>query len=187
MIRGKIYMVQEAETKEVLAYDAYTDEWSLVSAMNLLKKESALAVSGNELYSIGGEMPGYGVLDVMEQYSVHLKSTTKEMAVKKGEAYELQVTAGNLKKGQKKTVSVKVNPDELHILNASSFEEEEALREGADGVKLLKYQPKKGVMVLQLTGSLERGESFEAYQSVPVEAEVDGKTTVEVTVTEKAD
>ncbi len=186
VIRGKIYMVQEAETKEVLAYDAYTDEWSLVSAMNLAKKESALAASGNELYSIGGEMPGYGVLDVVEQYSVHLKSTTKEMAVKKGEAYELQVTAGNLKKGQKKTVSVKVNPDELHILNASSFEEEEALREGADGVKLLKYQPKKGVMVLQLTGSLERGESFEAYQSVPVEAEVDGKTTVEVTVVEKA-
>ena len=53
-------------------------------------------------------------------------------------------------------------------------------------MKLLKYQPKKGVMVLQLTGSLERGESFEAYQSVPVEAEVDGKTTVEVTVVEKA-
>ncbi len=50
--------------------------------------------------------------------------------------------------------------------------------EGADGVTLLKYQPQKGVMVLQLTGSLERGESFEAYQSVPVEAEVDGKTTV---------
>ena len=41
--------------------------------------------------------------------------------------------------------------------------------------------------MLQLAGSLERGESFEAYQSVPVEAKVDGKTTVEVTVAEKAD
>lgn len=130
-------------------------------------------------------MPGYGVLDVVEQYSVHLKSTMKEMSVKKGEACELQVTAGNLKKGQTKTVTVKVNPDEMHILNASSFEEEEALRDGTDGVTLLKYQPKKGVMVLQLTGSLERGESYEAYQSVPVEAKVDGKTTVEVTLVEK--
>ncbi len=185
VIRGKIYMVKEAETKEVLAYDAYTDEWSQVSAMNLTKKESALAASENELYSIGGEMPGYGVLDVVEQYSVHLKSTMKEMSVKKGEACELQVTAGNLKKGQTKTVTVKVNPDEMHILNASSFEEEEALRDGTDGVTLLKYQPKKGVMVLQLTGSLERGESYEAYQSVPVEAKVDGKTTVEVTLVEK--
>lgn len=185
VIRGKIYMVKEEETKEILAYDAYTDEWSQISAMNLLKKESALAASGNELYSIGGEAPGYGVLDAAEQYTVHLKSTTKEMAVKKGEGYELQITAGNLKKGQTKTVAVKVNPDELQILDASSFEEEEALREGADGVTLLKYQPKKGVMVLKLTGSLERGESFEAYQSVPVEAKADGKTTVEITLTEK--
>lgn len=116
---------------------------------------------------------------------MHLKSTTKEMSVKKGESYELQITAGNLKKGQTKTVAVKVNPDELQILDASSFEEEEVLREGADGVKLLKYQPKKGVVVLKLTGSLERGESFEAYQSVPVEAKADGKTTVEITLTEK--
>ena len=185
VIRGKIYMVKEGETKEVLAYDAYTDQWSRVSAMNLTKKESALAASGNELYSIGGEMPGYGVLDVVEQYSVHLKSTTKEMAVKKGGAYELQVTAGNLKKGQTKTVTVKVNPDEMQILDASSFEEEEALREGIGGVTLLKYQPKKGVMVLQLAGSLERGESFEAYHSIPVEGKIDGKTTVEITLTEK--
>ncbi len=185
VIRGKIYMVKEGETKEVLAYDAYTDQWSRVSAMNLTKKESALAASGNELYSIGGEMPGYGVLDVVEQYSVHLKSTTKEMAVKKGEGYELQVTAGNLKKGQTKTVTVKVNPDEMQILDASSFEEEEALREGIGGITLLKYQPKKGVMVLQLAGSLERGESFEAYHSIPVEGKIDGKTTVEITLTEK--
>ncbi len=185
VIHGKIYMVKETETKEVLAYDAYSDEWSQVSAMNLTKKETVLAASGNELYSIGGEMPGYGVLDAAEQYSVHLKSTMKEMAVKKGEAYELQVTAGNLKKGQTKIVTVTVDPEEMQILNASSFEEEEALREGADGVTLLKYQPKKGVMVLQLTGSLERGETFEAYQSVPVEAKIDGKTAVEITMVEK--
>ena len=107
------------------------------------------------------------------------------MMVKKGEAYELQVTAGNLKKGQTKIVTVNVNPDEMQILNASSFEEEEVLKGGADGVTLLKYQPKKGVLVLKLKGSLERGESFETYQSIPVEAKMDGKTRVEITLTDK--
>lgn len=187
VIRGKIYMVKEAETREVLVYDAYTDEWSRISAMNLTKKESALAASENDLYSIGGEMTGYGVLDAVEQYTVKVQSTTKEMLVKEGEAYELQVTAGNLKKGQTKIVAVAVNPDEMQILNASSFETEDALREGAGGVTLLKYQPKKGVLVLKLTGSLERGESFEAYHSIPVEGKMDGKTRVEITLTEKAD
>lgn len=187
VIRGKIYMVKEAETKEVLVYDAYTDEWSQVSAMNLTKKESALAAAGGDLYSIGGEMAGFGVLDVVEQYTVKVQSTTKEMAVKKGEAYELQVTAGNLKKGQTKIVTVAVNPDEMQIMNASSFDDEASLKEGSGGVALLKYQPKKGVLVLKLTGSLEQGESFETYQSIPVMAKKDGKTRVEITLTEKSD
>ena len=185
VISGKIYMVKEAETKEVFVYDAYADEWSQISDMNLTKKDSALVASGNDVYSIGGEMTGYGVLDAVEQYTVKVQSTTKEMLVKKGEAYELQVTAGNLKKGQTKIVTVNVNPDEMQIVNASSFEEEEALKGGADGVTLLKYQPKKGVLVLKLTGSLERGESFETYQSIPVEGKVDGKTRVEITLTDK--
>ena len=185
VIRGKIYMVKEAETKEVLVYDAYADEWSQISAMNLTKKDSTLAACGNGLYSIGGEMSGYGILDAVEQYTVKVQSTTKDMVVKKGEAYELQVTAGNLKKGQTKVVSVAVNPEELQIQNASSFEEEEALKEGADGVTLLKYQPKKGVLVLKLSGSLERGESYETYQSIPVEGKMDGKTRVEITLTDK--
>jgi len=185
VISGKIYMVKEGDTKEVLVYDAYTDEWSRASSMNLTKKDSALVASGNDVYSIGGEMAGYGVLDVVEQYTVKVQSTTKEMLVKKGEAYELQVTAGNLKKGQTKIVTVTVNPDEMQILNASSFEEEEVLKEGADGTRLLKYQPKKGLLVLELAGSLERGESFEACQSIPVEAKMDGKTRVEITLTER--
>ena len=181
VISGKIYMVKEEETKEVLVYDAYADEWSQISTMNLTKKDSALAASGNDVYSIGGEMTGYSVLDVVEQYTVKVQSTAKELLIKKGEAYELQITAGNLKKGQTKTVTVNVNPDEMQILNASSFQEEEMLKEGADGVTLLKYQPKKGVLVLKLTGSLERGESFETYQSIPVEGKIDGKTRVEIT------
>ena len=186
VISGKIYMVKEAETKEVLVYDAYADEWGQISSMNLTKKDSALTASGNELYSIGGEMTGFGALDVVEQYSVKVQTTTKQMLINKGEAYELQVTAGNLKKGQTQIVTVRVDPDDLQIENASSFEEEETLKKGADSVTLLKYQPKKGVMVLKLTGSLERGESYETYQSIPVEAKKSGKTTVEITLTDKA-
>ena len=125
-------------------------------------------------------MAGFGVLDVVEQYSVKVQATVREMLVTKGECYELQVTAGNLKKGQEQVITVRVDPEELHIQDASSFEEKEALQKGVDGVTLLKYQPKKGVMVLKLTGSLERGESYEAYHSIPVEAAADGKTEVEI-------
>lgn len=184
VISGKIYMVKEEGTKEVLVYDAYTDEWSRISDMNLTKQGSVLAACGNDLYSIGGEMAGFGVLDVVEQYTVKVQTTTKDMLIKKGEAYELQITAGNLKKGQTKIITVSVDSEELQIQNVSSFEAVEALREGVDGVTLLKYQPDKGVMVLKLEGSLERGQSYETYQSIPVEAKVDGKTRIEITLME---
>lgn len=185
VISGKIYMTKTEETKEVLVYDAYSDEWSRISDMNLTKKDSMLAASGNDIYSIGGELAGFGVLDTVEQYTVKVQTTTKQMVVNQGESYELQVTAGNLKKGQEKIVTINVNPEEMEIQNASSFETEDALKEGADGVTLLKYQPKKGVIVLKLIGSLERGESYETYQSIPVEAKITGKTTVEITLTEE--
>lgn len=185
VISGKIYMAKTEETKEVLVYDAYSDEWSRISDMNLTKKDSMLAASGNDIYSIGGELVGFGVLDTVEQYTVKVQTITKQMAVNQGESYELQVNAGNLKKGQAKIVTVNVNPEEMKIQNASSFETEDTLKEGADGVTLLKYQPKKGVIVLKLTGSLERGESYETYQSIPVEAKITGKTTVEITLTEE--
>ena len=185
VISGKIYMAKTEETKEVLVYDAYSDEWSRISDMNLTKKDSMLAASGNDIYSIGGELVGFGVLDTVEQYTVKVQTITKQMAVNQGESYELQVNAGNLKKGQAKIVTVNVNPEEMKIQNASSFETEDTLKEGVDGVTLLKYQPKKGVIVLKLTGSLERGGSYETYQSIPVEAKITGKTTVEITLTEE--
>lgn len=186
VIRGKIYLVKESETKDVYVYDAYLDEWSEVSAMNLKKQESVLAACGNELYSIGGEMTGFGVLDVVEQYTVKVQTTKKQMEVRQGSHYELQINAGNLKKGQSKVVTISVNPKELEIKNASSFAGEDDLKEGAEGVTLLKYQPKKGVMVWKLTGSLERGESCETYQSIPVEAKKDGKTEIAYTMTEQS-
>ena len=185
VISGKIYMVKETETKNVFVYDAYSDEWSEISAMNLTKKESLLSACENELYSIGGEMTGFGVLDVVEQYPIKTQTIKKQMTINKGEIYELQVTAGNLAKDQSQIVTLSMDPDKLNFQSASSFEEEADLKEGVDGVKLLKYQPKKGVMVLKLTGSMERGNSCEAYQSVPVEAKMDGKTTVEITLTER--
>lgn len=185
VIRGKIYMAKEKSTKEILVYDAYAGEWSRISDMNLTKKGSVLAACGNDLYSIGGEMAGFGMLDVVEQYTVKVQAAVKDIVVKKGEVCELQVTAGNLKKGKTKIVTVKVDPRELQIQSASSFEENEALKEGTDGVTLLQYQPKKGVMVLKMEGSLERGQSYETYQSIPVEAKADGKTKVEITLTEK--
>lgn len=186
VIRGKIYLVKESETKDVYVYDAYLDEWSEVSAMNLKKQESFLAACGNELYSIGGEMTGFGVLDVVEHYTVKVQTTKKQMEVRQGSHYELQINAGNLKKGQSKVVTISVNPKELEIKNASSFAEEDDLKEGVDGITLLKYQPKKGVMVWKLTGSLERGESCETYQSIPVEAKKDGKTEIAYTMTEQS-
>ena len=185
VISGKIYMVKETETKNVFVYDAYSDEWSEISAMNLTKKESLLSACENELYSIGGEMTGFGVLDVVEQYTIKTQTIKKQMTINQGEIYELQVTAGNLAKDQSQIVTLSIDPDKLNFQSASSFEEEADLKEGVDGVKLLKYQPKKGVMVLKLTGSMERGNSCEAYQSVPVEAKMDGKTTVEITLTER--
>ena len=185
VISGKIYMVKETETKNVFVYDAYSDEWGEISAMNLTKKESLLSVCENELYSMGGEMTGFGVLDVVEQYTIKAQTIKKQMTINQGEIYELQVTAGKLAKAQSQIVTLSVDPDKLNFQSASSFEEEADLKEGVDGVKLLKYQPKKGVMVLKLTGSMERGNSCEAYQSVPVEAKMDGKTTVEITLTER--
>lgn len=178
-------MVKEEGIKEILVYDAYTDEWSRISDMNLVKQGSALAACGNDLYSIGGEMAGFGVLDVVKKYTVKEQTTTKDMLIKKGEAYELQIIVGNLKKGQAKTVTMSVDPEELQIQNVSSFEADQMLREGVDGVTLLKYQPDKGVVVMKLEGSLERGQSYETYQSIPVEVKADGKTKVEITLMEK--
>lgn len=103
VISGKIYMAKTEETKEVLVYDAYSDEWSRISDMNLTKKDSMLAASGNDIYSIGGELVGFGVLDTVEQYTVKVQTITKQMAVNQGESYELQVNAGNLKRDRQRS------------------------------------------------------------------------------------
>ena len=56
--------------------------------MNLTKKESLLSACENELYSIGGEMTGFGVLDVVEQYTIKGQTIKKQMTINQGEIYE---------------------------------------------------------------------------------------------------
>ena len=56
--------------------------------------------------------------------------------------------------------SVEISGGTVTATGGSSFETEDTLKEGADGVTLLKYQPKKGVIVPKLTRSLEQGESM---------------------------
>ena len=182
VINGKIYIVKENETKEVLVYDAYLDKWSRISEMNLSKKGTMLAATRNDIYSIGGEMTGFGVVDVVERYTPDTQKITKQIDVNKGESYELQLVAGNLKSGQKQAVKLSVDPNQIEIINASSFESEEELKEGVGGVKLLKYQPNKGVVIFEFSGSNEQGDNYQAYQSVPVEAKIDGKVDVAISL-----
>ncbi len=184
-ISGKIYLSKAEENNEVIVYDAYTDTWSQISDMNLSKENAALVASGNDLYSIGGEMTGFGNLDVVEMYSLDTKTTVKKLSIEKSESYELQVKAGNLKKGEEKTVTVSFDPDALEVESASSFEEEEELEEGSCGVTLEKYQPKKGVVVYHMTGKMEQGEAYQASQSIPLTSLIDGTTTVEVAMEEE--
>lgn len=182
---GKVYMMKETETNRVLCYDVYTDEWSEISPTNLTKENAMLVSSGNELYSIGGETEGFGVLDVVEQYSISNQTIIKKMNVKKGEVYEIQINAGNLSKDKTQIVSLSVDPKRLEVKQASSFGQKQDLMEGLEGVTLLKYQPKKGLMVLELKNNLEQGTSYEAYQSVPVEAKIDGTVQIKISLSEK--
>ena len=185
VIGGTIYIVNERNAQEVLAYDAYTDTWSNISSMNLTKSNSTLVSSDNDVYSVGGEVSGFGIVDVVEQYTIDAKTIIKEINVNKGESYELQVNAANLKKGESQFVTLTVDPDVLEIKNSSSYHDEEELVKGIDGVKLVKYQPKKGVMVLELMGSMEQGNTCEACQSIPVKALKNTKTKVEISMADE--
>lgn len=47
VMSGKIYMMKETDTNQVLSYDSYTDTWSEISPTNLKKKNALLLSSGN--------------------------------------------------------------------------------------------------------------------------------------------
>lgn len=185
VVNGKIYMVNENVTDKVLCYDVYLDQWSEMSPLNLKKQNSQIQSVGETLYNIGGCTQGFGTLDVTECYALNKVTITKTMDVVKGESYELQVNAGNCEEDTDYIVTVRIDPEMLEFSKTSSFMQKEDLEKGKDGIQLVSYEPEKGIMVLKLRGKMEQGDTFEAYQSIPVTGLKDGSTVVEMQVEKK--
>ncbi len=182
VVEGKIYMVKEKETKEPVCYDLYLDKWSSLPDMNLRKEKSELLSVGAALYSVGGMTKGFGLLDVVEKYEPGEGQIEKQIDVSKGEIYELQVEAGHCKENTDYLVTVRINPKELAFEKTSSFMSEKEYTKGTNGVQLVKYSKKDGVMILKLNGKMESEETMEAYQSIPVRGLKEGKTTVKMQI-----
>lgn len=183
-VDGKIYMVKENETNEVVCYDAYLDTWSTISVMNLTKKMTELVSVGTNLYSIGG-MNAFGYLDVVERYELETPQITKQIQVSKDEIYELQVEAGQLKEDTDYVITVRIDPEVLAFEKTSSFMSREKFTEGRDGVQLLKYAEKRGVLIFKLNDRMETGDTKEACQSIPVKGLVNDRTTVKMQIEQK--
>lgn len=184
VIDGKVYMVKEKASNEAVCYDVYLDTWSTVPVMNLEKEKTGIAGVGHTLYTVGGALNGFGTLDVVERY--HLKDTqiTKTLHVTKDEIYELQVEAGQCREDTDYVVTVRMDPKVLAFEKTSSFMDQENFENGKEGVQLLKYAKKSGVLKFRLNGRMETGDTMEAYKSIPVRGLVDGKTTVQMQVEE---
>lgn len=185
VVNGKVYMVNANRTDKVLCYDVYQNIWSELSQLNLKKKESQIQSVGEKLYSIGGYANGFGTLDVTETYALDKVTLNKMIDVKTNETYELQVNAGNCEEDTDYTVTVRVDPKVLEISQISSFMQKEEMENGKDGIKLVSFKPKKGVMVFILRGQMEQGNTYEAYQSIPVVGLKDATTIVEMQVEKK--
>lgn len=185
VIDGRIYINSIQKTDKVLYYDVYVDEWGEVSALNLKKENSVLCSQDHTLYSIGGFMEGFGTLDVVERYETNVETMTREIAAEQGQFYEIQLNGGKLNKTKDYVVTIRMDADVLSFSDICSYATEEELKEGIDGVKLLYCNKSKGVMVLRVDGSLEAGNTIEAYQSLTVEALQSKKTTVNMQVQTK--
>lgn len=185
VVNGKVYMVNANITDRVLCYDVYQNIWSELSQLNLKKKDSKIQSVGENLYSIGGYANGFGTLDVMEIYELAKVTLNKTIEVKKNEIYELQVNAGDCEEDTDYTVTVRVDPKVLEISQVSSFMQKEEMENGKDGIKLISFKPQKGVMVFTLRGLMEQGNTYEAYQSIPVAGLKDATTVVEMQVEKK--
>lgn len=165
---GKIYMVNDKKTDQIIYYDVYLDKWDKLSVLNLKKEHSNLAVLGGNLYSLGGTMQGFGTIDVTEIYSMGNTSITKQLKVTEGESYEFQINAGNCEEDTDYIVTVHVDPKVLAFSHVSSFLQEEEMEKGQDGIQLIQYAPKEGVIVLRLRGKMENGKTIGSFQSIPV-------------------
>lgn len=182
VIDGKIYMVKENASNEALCYDAYLNQWSTVPVMNLEKEKAGIASVGNTLYSLGGKMDGFGILDVVERYEPGILQTTKQLNVVKDEIYELQVKAGQCKENTDYIVTVRVDPKMLAFEKSSSFMDKEIFEKGYEGVQLLKYAKGSGVLKFKLNDKMETGDTMETFQSIPVKGLVNGQTIVTMQV-----
>lgn len=182
---GKLYAVSEKDTKDVLTFDTYKNEWNNLSKMNLKKSDAGYVILNDVLYSVGGMMEGFGSLDVVEAIDLQLVENTETLNVKKGEAYEIGLNAANLLKEKEYTVTVKINPSQLAYDEKSSLFDLEENKEGISGVKLVKLKAQKGIAVFRISGDLEAKESEMLCQSIPVIALVDGDVTVSMKVVAK--
>lgn len=182
---GKLYAVSEKETRDVVTFDTYKNEWSSLSKMNLKKALAGYVILNDVLYSIGGTMEGFGSLDVVEAIDLQLVENTETMKVKKGEAYEIGLHAANLLKEKEYTVTVKINPSQLDYDEKSSLFDLEENKDGVSGVKLISLKASKGIAVFKIDGDLEAKESEMLCQSIPVIALVDGDVTVSMKVVAK--
>lgn len=184
VINGKIYMVKEKASNEAVCYDVYLGTWSTVPVMNLVKEKTVIAGVGNTLYTIGGDMHGFGCLDVVERYVLENPQITKTLDVNRDEIYELQIEAGQCKEDTDYVVTVRMDPGVLAFEKTSSFMDQQNFEQGKEGVQLLTYAKKRGVLTFRLNGRMETGDTMEAYKSIPVRGLVDGKTTVQMQVEE---
>lgn len=130
-------------------------------------------------------MNGFGTLDAVEKYETNVETIQKKLAAEKGQFYELQLNGGGLKKKKDYIVSLRIDSDVLSFSDICSYATEEELKAGMDGIKLLYCNKEKGVMVLRVDGTLEAGDTLEAYESVTVEALQSGVTTVSMQVQTK--
>jgi len=185
VINSKIYIVNDNSTNQVICYDIYLDTWSKIPVLNLPKEYSQIQSVGSTLYNIGGYMQGFGTLDVLESYLVENLQITKQMAVKKGESYELQVNAGKCEDDTDYLVTVRIDPEVLAFSRISSFMKKEEIQKGKDGIQLISFTPEKGVMVLKLHSKMETGVTFQAYQSIPVVGLQDETTIATMEVEKK--
>ncbi len=184
-VNGRIYMAKEKETNEVICYDVYLDTWNSMSVLNLKKEKAELVSVGSSLYSLGGKMSGFGYLDVVECYASAAPQIMKQLNVSKNEIYELQVEAGQCRDNTDYVVTIRIDPKMLAFEKTSSFMDKEVFEKGKEGVQLLRYSAKRGVLKFQLNDRMETGDTTEVFQSIPVRGLVKGETTVIMQVEEK--
>ncbi len=177
VVNGKIHMVRRDAADRPIYYDTYSREWGELGSFHIAKSDSAIQAVGTTLYSLGGRSGGFGVLEVVEGLTLeNTQIMESQMDVSRGEAYEIQLVAGNLPVGKDGVVTLLINPEHLGLEIPTSFTAYESAGEaagtgdesGTEGFELLDCQPQKGRFVFRVKGGLERGSTGQAYDSIPV-------------------